>query len=139
MKQIVQKVIAGGAVIYNGKILIIQRAADEEILPNLWEFPSGKKEPLESIHDAVKREVKEETGLNIEVGKPITVFNFGWEKENEIRDATEIVFLATLKGKPEVKLSKEHQSFAWVDINEIENYNVSKETEGVVKEVLSGL
>jgi len=137
MKAIVQKVIAGVAILNNSKILIIQRAANEDIFPNLWEFPSGKKEPLEKIEDAAMREAKEETGLEVKIGKPISVFNFGWEKEDEIRDATEIVFLATLGGKPGVKLSHEHQNFAWVDIKEIENYNASKETKDAVREALS--
>lgn len=139
MKQIVQKVIAGVAIVEDGKILIIQRAADEDILPNLWEFPSGKKEPMEKIEEAAKREAKEETGLEVKIGKPISVFNFGWGKENEIRDATEIVFLATLEGTSEVTLSSEHQNFAWINIEEIENYDASEETKNTAKEALSNL
>lgn len=139
MKRVVQKVIAGVALENGGKILIIQRTANEDIFPNLWELPSGKKEPMEKIEEAAKREAKEETELEVKIGKPISVFNFGWEKEDEIRDATEIVFLATLEGKSEVKLSDEHQNFAWVNKEEIENYNASKETKDVVKEALSNL
>lgn len=137
MKIVVQKVIAGVAIVEKGKVLIIQRSADEKIFPNLWEFPSGKKEPMEKIEDAAKRETKEETGLNVKIGKPITVFNFGWEKENEIRDATEIVFLGEIEGSPEIKLSSEHQNFAWITINKIKNYNISEETRNVIMEILS--
>jgi len=139
MKQIVQKVIAGVVVVDDGKILIVQRSADEDIFPNLWEFPSGKKEPMEKVEEAAMREAKEETGLDVKIGKPVYVFNFGWEKEDEIRDATEIVFLATVEGIPEVKISSEHQNFAWVDKAEIENYNASKETKEAVKEALSNI
>ena len=136
MKSIVQKVIAGIAIVNKNKILIIQRVADEDILPNLWEFPSGKKEPMENIEDTARREAKEETGLDIKIDKPISVFNFGWEKENEIRDATEIVFLGQIEGKNEVKLSSEHQNFAWVTQNEIDNYNMSPETKDAIKKAL---
>lgn len=48
-KPIIQKVVAGGIIISNSKVLIVQRAADEEVYPNLWEVPSGKKEPMEKI------------------------------------------------------------------------------------------
>ena len=34
-----------------------------------WEFPGGRIEPYESIYDALRREVKEETGLDIMVIK----------------------------------------------------------------------
>ena len=139
MKAIVQKVIAGTAIVDNDKVLIIQRSADEDIFPNLWEFPSGKKEPMEKIEDAAKREAKEETGLNIKIGKPLTVFSFGWEKENEIRDATEIVFLGKIEGESEVKISSEHQNFAWIKMDEVENYNMSPETKKAIKEALSDL
>lgn len=139
MKQIVQKVIAGTVVINRDKVLLIQRASDENILPNRWEFPSGKKEPLEKVEDAAKRECKEETGLDIEIGKPVGVFNFGWEKEDEIRDATEIVFLAIPKGDIRVILSDEHQNYAWVTKDEINNYNASDETKKIAFEVLSNL
>lgn len=139
MKQIVQKVIAGIAIVNNGKVLIIQRSSDENIFPNLWEFPSGKKEPMEKIEDAVKREAKEETGLDIKIGKPISVFNFGWEKEDEIRDATEIVFLGEIEGSTNVKISDEHQNFAWITKNEVNNYDMSAETKEAIKVALSNL
>lgn len=139
MKSIVQKVIAGIAIVNKNKILIIQRAADEDILPNLWEFPSGKKEPMENIEDTARREAKEETGLDIKIDKPISVFNFGWEKENEIRDATEIVFLGQIEGVSEIKLSSEHQNFAWITKNEIGNYEMSTETKSIIEEILSNL
>lgn len=135
-KRIVQKVVAGSLIINNGKVLIIQRASDEKILPNIWEFPSGKKEPMEKAQEAAKRECKEETGLDVKIEKPVGVFNFGWEKEDEIRDATEIVFYAVPVGKTEVHLSSEHQNFAWVTKDEINKYNASAETKKIALEVL---
>lgn len=139
MKQIVQKVVAGVAVVDGNKILIIQRAPDEDSLPNIWEFPSGKKEPLEKVEDAARRECKEETGLNVKIGRVVGVFNFGWEKENEIRDATEIVFLAKPAGNTNVILSDEHQNHAWVTKDEIDGYDASRETKRIAFEVLSDL
>lgn len=138
-KKIVQKVIAGCLVLNNNKVLIIQRSSDEHMLPNKWEFPSGKKEPMEKVEDAAVRECKEETNLDVEVVKPIGVFNFGWERENEIRDATEIVFLVKIKGSANVKLSDEHQNFAWIGIGEINKYDMSDETKNIAVEVLSNI
>jgi len=46
-KKIVQKIVLGGVVIKDGKILILQRHKDEDVYPNMWELPSGKREPLE--------------------------------------------------------------------------------------------
>ena len=134
-KKIVQKIILGGVVVKDNRVLIIQRSADEEAYPNLWEIPSGKREPFEKSEDAVVREVKEETGLDVEVVMPISVFEFKVEKPDEIRDATQINFLVKLKGDQEVKISDEHQNFAWITKDEIDNYEISRETKDVVKKV----
>ena len=128
MKQINQRVVVGGVRIKENKVLIVQRSSDEEAYPDLWEVPSGKKEPLEKVTDAIIREVKEETGLTIEIVKVNDVFNFSVDKPDEIRDVTQINFLLKLVDKSEVKLSSEHQNFVWITKDEINNYNLSKET-----------
>ncbi len=136
MKKIVQKVVVGGALLNDNKILIVQRASDEDIFPGMWELPSGKKEPMEDVNKALVREFKEETGLDVEVGDPIGVINYSWEKEDEIRDATQINFVVTLVGGPDVKLSSEHQNFAWITKDEINNYEISDETKGIIRKAL---
>lgn len=133
MKPVVQKIVVGGIVKHNGKVLVVQRSADEDAFPNLWEIPSGKREQFESSKSSVVREVKEETGLDVEPIMPVDVFEFKVEKENEIRDSTQISFLCTLTNEIEVKLSEEHQNFAWISESEIGNYELSDETKGVIK------
>jgi len=54
----------------NGRTLIAQRPHDG-MLGGLWEFPGGKCEPGESLADCLRREIREELGLKIEVGHPI--------------------------------------------------------------------
>ena len=48
------------------RILITRRFSDVD-LPGLWEFPGGKVEPRESLHDALQREIQEELGVTISV------------------------------------------------------------------------
>lgn len=43
MKKVIQKIIFVGVVVNEGKIIITQRSADEEVYPNLWELPSVKR------------------------------------------------------------------------------------------------
>ncbi|KAF0245518.1 MAG: mutator MutT [Planctomycetota bacterium] len=49
-----------------GKILIAKRPAGKH-LAGYWEFPGGAVEPGETAEEAVKRELREETGLEIEI------------------------------------------------------------------------
>jgi A/G-specific adenine glycosylase len=53
-----------------GKILIAQRPP-EGMLGSLWEFPGGKVENGETLAEALRREIREELGLEIAVGEPI--------------------------------------------------------------------
>ncbi len=54
----------------NGRVLIAQRPPDG-MLGGLWEFPGGKREPGESLEECLRREIREELSLEIEVGRPI--------------------------------------------------------------------
>lgn len=136
MKQkiIIQKVVLAAVIMKDNKVLILQRSKDEDVYPNIWELPSGKKEPLEKCEDSLLREVKEETGLNVKIIIPFSVFNYQIKRRGEIRDSTQINFLAKVKGKDNLKLSSEHQSFAWINKNEIDRYKLTEKTKKVIKE-----
>jgi A/G-specific adenine glycosylase len=56
-----------GLIRRRGKLLITKRPLDA-MLGGLWEFPGGKREGCESLEDALGREVREETGLEVAVG-----------------------------------------------------------------------
>lgn len=137
MKKVVQKIIAAGVVKNGDKILVIQRASDDDAFAGLWEIPSGKREELEKTADAVRREVFEETGLDVEVGDPVGVFDFQVDKPDEIRDAIQISFLAIPKGPTEVKLSHEHQKFAWITEKELDKYNLTSEMKKVLQKAFN--
>lgn len=133
-KNVVQKIVVGGILVERGKVLVLQRHASEKIYPGMWELPSGKREKFESTEKAVVREFKEETGLNIKVVKPISLFEYKIEKNNEIRDSVQINFLVKLKiGKQKVVLSREHQDYAWIDRKSLRKYKLSKLTEQTIK------
>jgi A/G-specific adenine glycosylase len=54
-----------------GRILIAQRPVGG-MLGGLWEFPGGKVERGESLEECLRREIKEELGVEIEVDQPVT-------------------------------------------------------------------
>ena len=61
-------VVAGLIVRDDGLVLITQRRADQA-LPLQWEFPGGKVEPGESPVEALARELREEIGVSVDVGR----------------------------------------------------------------------
>lgn len=59
------RVTAAVAVIRrNGKVLI-QKRPDKGLLAGLWEFPGGKVEPGETLESALRREIREELGVEV--------------------------------------------------------------------------
>ena len=56
--------VAAGLVFHGGRLLIAQRLPGDH-LGGLWEFPGGKREPGESLEEAVRREVLEESGVRV--------------------------------------------------------------------------
>lgn len=49
------------------KILIMRRGEDEYIKKLKWAFPGGRVEHGEKLEDGMKREIKEETGYDVEI------------------------------------------------------------------------
>jgi 8-oxo-dGTP diphosphatase len=60
--------VSAGLVFRGGKLLITQRQADSH-LGGLWEFPGGKREKDETFKQCLIRELREELGIEVEVGK----------------------------------------------------------------------
>ncbi len=61
-------VVAVGAIVFDdrGRVLLVERARPPGV--GLWTVPGGRLEGAETLAQAVAREVREETGLTVEVG-----------------------------------------------------------------------
>jgi 8-oxo-dGTP diphosphatase len=57
------------ALIREGERVLVSRRRADQAMPLLWEFPGGKVEPGEDPVAALVREVKEELGCDVEVGR----------------------------------------------------------------------
>ena len=57
------------ALVRDGTKILMSRRRPDQPMPNLWEFPGGKVEPGESPTDALAREVREELGCEVAVGR----------------------------------------------------------------------
>jgi 8-oxo-dGTP diphosphatase len=58
------RVVVGGAVLHDGRLLAARRSAPPE-LAGRWELPGGKVEPGESEEQALVRELREELGIDV--------------------------------------------------------------------------
>ena len=63
-----RKLVVAGLLSRDGRVLVTQRRADQA-LPLQWEFPGGKVEPGEAPVAALARELAEEIGVAVSVGR----------------------------------------------------------------------
>lgn len=126
-------VIVVNAIIKNkegNKFLILKRKASMKIHPDKWSFPGGKVRKNEDLFTALKREIKEETNLDIEERKErISAYTYRRPSGKQTKG---MCFLVKSK-KENITLNKEHDAFAWVTPEEFENYNHIDELEKEIK------
>ena len=92
-----------------GRVLLLKRAASSKGNPGKWEFPGGKVDWGESFDAALLREVKEETGLKIELTRC-----FG---TCESKPGTKTIVYLVMEGRVQttlVRLSREHEKHQWL-------------------------
>ena len=63
-----RKLVVAGMILRDGRVLITQRTAAQSLALK-WEFPGGKVEPGEAPVDALVRELREEIGVTVKVGR----------------------------------------------------------------------
>lgn len=63
----------GGVVLRGDDVLLIKRGVPPRA--GEWSLPGGRLELGESLEDGVRREVREETGIDVEVGAVVEVFD----------------------------------------------------------------
>ena len=125
--------VGAGALIHKtGRVLLLRRRWP----PNqgYWAFPGGLVEPGESVQDAVLREVKEETGLEIRLESLLDVItDIHLDELGRVKYHYVIVdYTATPLG-PRVTLNDESSSYGWFTPDEIKRIKVSRNTRECVK------
>lgn len=116
---------AASAIIINNKnqLLLLQRQDNQK-----WTIPGGTLEYTESIEQCLIREVKEETGLSVEIVKVFKIYSdpkvIIEYLDGEVRREFNIVFLV----KPildEIVIDDESFEYAWIDINKVHLMSLS--------------
>ena len=111
----IDKNVVGSIILNNNKVLILSRKMND-FMGGIDELPSGNMEANEGIYDALVREVKEETNLDIEnVISYINSFDYTSRSNKKVRQYN---FVAKVKSIDNIKLS-EHDAYKWLSFDEI--------------------
>lgn len=119
-KQLPMHTVSAAAFIMNdNKLLLVHNPLKG------WETPGGIINEGESVIEALKREIKEEVNLDVDVLKLSSVMSVvntqkGYNGVEEIKPLIVFDFVCSTNQK-EIVLSEEHDDYLWVSIEEAKN------------------
>jgi len=113
----------------DGMILIARRK--RAFMGNNWEFPGGKLEDNETLEECLKREIFEELGIDIAVGKLIS-------SRKHVLNCQSAIMLYAYQAEylsGEIVLS-DHDEIAWVSPEDLQRYAFPDPDRLIVKDIL---
>ncbi len=128
---ITPKVDVRGAVVQNGKILLIQERAD-----NKWAMPGGWADLGNSPASVAEREVWEESGFRVKAEKVVAVLDANRIEPFEFYHAYKIIFLCKLLGG-EPRISYETLAVDFFDLNHLPPLSSYRTNEDMLQEVFA--
>jgi A/G-specific adenine glycosylase len=138
------KIEAVVAVIRNGNKILIQQRPEEGLLAGLWEFPGGKVEPGESLLTALKRELREELGVETETARLLLTVKHAYTQfevtlhafEVELRGGPASISVG-LKGPSKSKLPARVRPRRWVPLKSLNKYPFPSGSLKIIRQIAS--
>jgi ADP-ribose pyrophosphatase YjhB (NUDIX family) len=128
----------GAVIVRDGRALLVQRA--HEPRKGEWSLPGGLVHLGESLADAARREVREETGLEIELGPIIETFDrVHRDHEGRVRYHFVIIDFVCWSSSGDAVAGSDAQAVAWVTAGEIDDYGVNAYAKAVIQKGLEVL
>jgi 8-oxo-dGTP diphosphatase len=125
-------VLGVGALIFDGgRILLVERG--REPLKGYWSLPGGVVETGERLQDAVRREVREETGLEVEVVELLEVFERIMRDDAGLAEYHFVLMDYVCRPVGGVLCASDDASrVAWFGPDEIEGLKITEGTPGFI-------
>jgi len=126
-------VIGVGAVILDGdRVLLIKRA--HEPLKGQWSLPGGGVEVGETLEQAAAREVREETGLDVEVGPIVDVIDrIGRDPAGGVEHHFVLVDFVCRPSGGRLCCASDADAAEWVPLDALAPYGVAAVTVDVIR------
>ena len=125
-------VAVGGVIIENRKALLIRRAKEPRL--GEWSIPGGAVETGETLRDALRREIREETGLAVRVGEILEVFDrILPDSQGRVQYHYVLVdFVCSAEGG-ELKAASDVSEACWAARDDLERFGLRPDTLRVIE------
>ena len=132
-----QPVVGVGAVILDGdRVLLVKRG--HAPLKGEWSLPGGTVELGETLEDALAREVREETGLEIAIGPVVEVFDrIDRASDGRVAYHFVIVDFACAIAGGSLAHASDAEDARWVPVSDLVGYELTEKATTVIHKALA--
>lgn len=122
-------------VIQDGRVLLVRRA--QEPLKGEWSLPGGAVEVGETLREAIRREVQEETHLEVEVGPVVEVLErIRHDPDRRVQFHYVLVDFVCRPRGGSLQCASDADGAVWADTGELRTYRVAESTIEVIEKAL---
>ena len=100
-----------GVLVQRGRVLVLRNDRGE------WELPGGRLDDGETPEEALRREILEETGIEVTVRRPVDAWVF---QVTPMEKVLILQYSCRLSGKGGVRISHEHIESAWLPLANVD-------------------
>jgi 8-oxo-dGTP diphosphatase len=125
----------GAVIVHENKVVIVQRGT--EPLKGQWSIPGGALEIGETLRECAAREAREETGLTVEPGEVLEVFDAIYRQpDGRIQYHYVLIDFACRLIGGELRAGGDAVEARWVTQEELEGFQVAETAKKVIKKAL---
>ena len=117
-----------GVIANRGRLLVLKRSDLMNYCPGAWDLPGGHLSLGESAEDGLRREIKEETSLDVTVERLLGLHNMIYEPYMQALYACRLTVYQSLILRPD-----EHREARWVTPAELEALELIPYLERILK------
>ena len=112
-------------IIHNEKVLILKESLKykDGSNPGSFDVVGGRVKPGQHFKESLIREIKEETGLDVKIGKPFHVEEWRPNVKGEQWHIIGTFFKCTTNSD-NINLSKDHENYLWINPDDYKNHNL---------------
>lgn len=122
----------GSIIIEQGKVLLVKRVHPP--IQGQWSIPGGVLEVGEFLRDAAKREAKEETGLEIEPGELLGVFDrLLFDPEKRVQYHYVLIDFLCRRVGGQLRAASDAAEASWFTLDELPGLSLAEDTLEVIR------
>jgi 8-oxo-dGTP diphosphatase len=94
--------------------LLLRRSEQKDYAPNAWECVTGRVDQGEGFEDALRREVHEELGVEVQVEHILGTTHFYRGEQVPDNELVGVIYLCSLADPTSIRIGPEHSEYRWL-------------------------